>query len=76
MQVDVLLFWRGMRERTPQLADIACRYLSVPVNSVDAERSFSAYNIVLSDKRHNLSDDSTKMLVSMYFNAGMNNDLD
>jgi hAT family C-terminal dimerisation region len=68
---DVLAFWQGMRDRVPQLAEIASRYLSIPVNSVDAERSFSVYNNVVSDKRHNLSDESTKMLVMMYFNSAV-----
>jgi len=60
-----------MKPRTPHLADIACHYLSTPVNSVDAERSFSAYNNVVTNKRHNLSDNSTKMLVKMYYNVAV-----
>ena len=66
---DILAFWQGMKARIPHLADIASRYLSTPVNSVDAERSFSSYNNVVSNKRHNLSDASTKMMVQLYYNA-------
>ena len=43
--------------------------MSVPVNSVDAERSFSVYNNVITDKRHNLSDANTAMLVGLYYNT-------
>ena len=67
--VGDLSFWCGMRTRTPALADIALTYLSIPTNSVDAERSFSAYNNVLTDKRHNLTDENTKRLCGLYFNA-------
>jgi uncharacterized phage-associated protein len=70
---DVLAFWHGMHERTPQLALIAERYLCIPVNSVDAERSFSAYKNVVSDKRHNLTDTSTKHLVGLYYNSAVMN---
>ena len=72
----MLLFWYGMKERTPHLAEIASRYLSVPINSVDAERSFSAYSNVISDKRHNLHDANTKMLVSMCYNAAVASEFD
>lgn len=68
---DVLGFWHAMRSRTPELSAIATRYLSVPINSVDAERSFSAYNNVVSDKRHNLSEASTEMLVKLYYNSAV-----
>ena len=50
---------------------IATRYLSVPINSVDAERSFSAYNNVLTDKRHNLTEVSTETLVKLYYNSAV-----
>jgi len=70
---DVLRFWHAMKNQTPELANIAMRYLSMPVNSVDAERSFSAYNNIVTDKRHNLSESSTEMLVKMYFNSAVDN---
>ncbi len=60
-----------MRPCVPRLGEIALNYLSVPINSVDAERSFSAYNSIITDKRHNLSDASTRMLVKMYYNAAV-----
>lgn len=66
---NILTFWNRMHDRTPQLAVIASRYLCIPVNSVDAERSFSVYNNVVSNKRHNLTDTSTKHLVGLYYNS-------
>lgn len=69
--IDILAFWQGMRARVPKLSDLALQYLSIPVNSVDAERSFSAYNNIVSDKRHNLSDANTKMLLKMYYNSAV-----
>ena len=68
---DILGFWQAMKSRTPELGAIATRYLSVPINSVDAERSFSTYNNVVSDKRHNLSEASTKVLVKLYYNSAV-----
>ncbi len=40
----------------------AFKYLSISVKSVNAERSFSAYNNLVYDKRHNLTQRNTKML--------------
>lgn len=37
-EFDVLGFWVSMKALTPILSRIALRYLSVPMNSVDAER--------------------------------------
>uniref|UniRef100_H3BC62 HAT C-terminal dimerisation domain-containing protein n=1 Tax=Latimeria chalumnae TaxID=7897 RepID=H3BC62_LATCH len=48
---NVYQFWRTLETRFPTLAVIAIRCLMVPVNSVDAERSFSAYKNVLRDDR-------------------------
>ncbi|KAL1398934.1 hypothetical protein pipiens_008585 [Culex pipiens pipiens] len=39
-------FWFSQKDRFPNLSRIAIRYLSVPGNSVDAERSVSAFNTV------------------------------
>ncbi|EDS25714.1 p20-CGGBP [Culex quinquefasciatus] len=39
-------FWFSQKDRLPNLSRIAIRYLSVPGNSVDAERSVSAFNTV------------------------------
>jgi len=54
-------------------------YLSIPVNSVDAELSFRAYKNVFNDKRQSLTDDNTVYLVELhiiqciYYNSTMLN---
>ena len=67
--VKIIRFWKGMSERIPDLAKIALEFVFVSVNSVDAERSFSVYKNVVSDKCHNLSDRSTAILVGWYYNT-------
>jgi len=39
--VQPLTYWFAKKERFPHLFDLAIRYLSVPTNSLDAERSVS-----------------------------------
>ena len=48
-------YWRKKRERFPDLAKVARRYLSAPCTSTDSERLFSAAAHVLNDKRNRLS---------------------
>ena len=66
---DIRAFWAGMRTCMPNLASIALKYPSIPLNSVDLERSFNAYNNVVTDKRHNNTLNNTWMLVGLNFNA-------
>ena len=66
---DPLGFCISRKSRTTRLVNIALWYLALPVNSVDTERSFSAYNNVVSDKRYSLTLENTKMLVCLYFYA-------
>jgi len=51
-------FWFACRDRFPQLSSIALRYLSVPTNSVDAERSVSQYTNANAPQRQSLSADN------------------
>lgn len=58
---DVLAFWAGMEQLPPTLSYTALKYLSMPINSVDAEKSFSHATVIsVSHKRHSLSKESTK----------------
>ncbi|XP_064467665.1 uncharacterized protein LOC135378539 [Ornithodoros turicata] len=68
---DVLGFWVGMKALTPILSCIALRYLSVPINSVDAERSFSQYSDIVSKKRHGLTEECTKHLLVLRHNSSL-----
>ncbi|XP_064483592.1 uncharacterized protein LOC135396511 [Ornithodoros turicata] len=66
---DIIGFWDGMKTLTPALASIAVKYLCVPINSVDAGRSFSRYKMIVSDKRHSLSDENTKYHLMLSHNS-------
>ena len=77
---DILAFWSSISH----LAFPDCFEVFVCANKfrrrrlqkyrLDAERSFSVYRNIVSEKRHNLKDSNTKMLCSLYFNAA-NEDL-
>uniref|UniRef100_H3AWL3 HAT C-terminal dimerisation domain-containing protein n=1 Tax=Latimeria chalumnae TaxID=7897 RepID=H3AWL3_LATCH len=58
---NVYQFWRTLETRFPTLAVIAIQCLTVPVNSVDAERSFSAYKNVLRDDRRSIKASNLSM---------------
>jgi len=45
-ETAVVSFWHASSDRFPLLSRLALRYLSVPTNSVDAERSVSQYTTV------------------------------
>ena len=45
-ETAVVSFWPASSDRFPLLSRLALRYLSVPTNSVDAERSVSQYTTV------------------------------
>ena len=62
-------FWEGMKVRVPLLAEIAQGVLQVPASSAEVERSFTDYGNILTDKRHNLFDESMKMLNMLYHNC-------
>ena len=66
---ELLLFWNSLKERVPTLYGVAMSMLSVPINSADAERSFSSYNTVLTDRRHRLTQEHLSFFSAMYFNG-------
>ena len=51
------------------MARIALQFVSVPVNSVNAERSFRVYKIVVRNRHHNKSERDISMLLGMYYNT-------
>ena len=63
-----VLFWNSKTDELPQLSKLAQKYIYALVNSADAERSFSLYNLVFSDRRRSLSEDNLKALVFMFYN--------
>ena len=46
LETAVVSFWHASSDRFPLLSRLVLRYLSVPTNSVDAERSISQYTTV------------------------------
>ena len=66
---DLAAYWRGMEDRTEEIAAAAQTYMYFPVSSVDTERSFSKYKNLVTDKRENLTEENTKQLVIMNFNG-------
>ena len=67
--VQPLAYWFANKERFPHLFDLAIRYLSVPTNSVDAERSVSQYKTVNAPHRQSFSDTNLALQVMAAFNA-------
>ena len=61
-------FWNSMGDRLPNMASIALRYLNAISNSADAERSFSLYNMIVTNRRRSMSQKSIKALVLLYYN--------
>ena len=59
----IQLFWNSMGDRLPNMASIVLRYLNAISNSADAERSFSLYNMIVTNRRRSLSQKSIKALV-------------
>ena len=56
--VDPYLFRNSMKESIPHLTAVALRDVYAATNSTDAERSFSLYNLVFSERRKSLSEKS------------------
>jgi len=54
-ETTVESFWHASSDRFPLLSRLALRYLSVPTNSIDAERSVSQYTTVSAPQCQRLS---------------------
>ena len=52
--VDCLLFWNSCASELPAMSKPALRYILGTVNSSDAERSLSLYNLFHNDRRRSL----------------------
>lgn len=66
--VNVDQFWQSVCDELPCLAACAKRYIYATTSSADAERSFSIYNLILSDRRRRLSIDSLRALAFLCYN--------
>jgi hypothetical protein len=67
--VKPLTFWFAFRDRFSHLFELAVRYLSVPGNSVDAERSVSRFTLINAPQRQNFNDDNLALHVMMAFKS-------
>ena len=65
----VVAFWNSVSSDVPHLTSLAKRYMYNCLNSADAERSFSIYNLVFSDRRRRCSEKKLKALVFLYYNS-------
>ena len=60
-------FWNSVSSDVPHLTSLAKRYMYNCLNSAD--RSFSIYNLVFSDRRRRCSEKKLKALVFLYYNS-------
>ena len=65
----VVAFWNSVSSDVPHLTSLAKRYMYNCLNSADAERSFSIYSLVFSDRRRRCSEKKLKALVFLYYNS-------
>lgn len=66
--VDVVQILIGTKCCYPSFANAAIQSLFSPVNSVDAERYFSIYNIVINDRRQRLKEENVETSTMLAFN--------
>ena len=65
----VVAFWNSVSSDVSHLTSLAKRCMYNCLNSADAERSFSIYNLVFSDRRRRCSEKKLKALVFLYYNS-------
>ena len=71
---DCSLFWNSCASELPAMSRLALRYILETLNSADAERSFSIYNLVHSDRRKSLGEKNLFVcLVGWFLNVLVNN---
>jgi hypothetical protein len=66
---DIAIYWKNKIKCWPFSSKIVYNYLFVPISSAEVERSFSCYNNILNDNRHNLSEENLKFLNALYYNS-------
>jgi len=54
--IDLMLFWKAKASTLPALYKIASCYSTTTIGSYEVERSFSAYNEILDEKRRSLDE--------------------
>ena len=67
--IDPLKWWQDHRSSYPILAQLACKYLSIPSISVPSERLFSDAGNHISAKRTKLSPDLVNQILFLKRNS-------
>ena len=71
--VSPVEWWAAREDRMPALAPVAALYLHHPTTSVDVERLFSHYTMLLTQYRRSLTERNIKMMLIAKFNCRQQN---
>ena len=72
MSSDLKEFYHSMRLKSPSIAELAYVVLVIPVTQVSVERSFSALNSLLNERRSLLSAKNINSLLVVKLNSQIN----
>lgn len=72
--LGLIKWWKDFQINCDQLSKLAIKSLSIPVASVDVERSFSLYRDILSQRRCSLSLPSINTLNMFNFNNNIDSE--
>ena len=61
--IHPLTYWKEKKPLWPCLADLACKYLSIPPSSAASERLFSSAADVISQERNRILSEKAEMLL-------------
>ena len=64
--IDSLIWWKNNYKLFPILSKIALEYIAFQPTSTSSERSFSISNLNITQIRSRLSQETVKMLMSLY----------
>lgn len=65
--VDIVKCLQASALDNPQFAAVALKAIWFPCSNIDSERLFSQYNEVLSDRRHNLSEENLELMTMVSY---------
>lgn len=66
---DIKKFYHELQFKSPQLSKLAQVVLATPATQVSVERSFSALNFILNEKRTSLSSQNINSLLTVKLNS-------
>jgi len=67
-EINCQVFWKSVESRVPVLVSLALKYSLATSTSADAERSFSLYNLLVSSRRRQLTEDNIKSFLFLFYN--------